>query len=135
MEFRNSDSNADKLKLYEKVRKSLAETYADEPEPFSPASVRENSGKNLDDVNENDLRAYQVKVKTEKEPIKRGYSRVQERVYNLRQRFSEAVTTGRRSGCGQITIDYHDKLVKIWDGSPASEPLGYEVAPNVSPLF
>ena len=46
MEFRNSDSNADKLKLYEKVRKSLAETYADEPEPFSPASVRENSGKN-----------------------------------------------------------------------------------------
>ena len=87
------------------------------------------------DVNENDLRAYQVKVKTEKEPIKRGYSRVQERVYNLRQRFSEAVTTGRRSGCGQITIDYHDKLVKIWDGSPASEPLGYEVAPNVSPLL
>ena len=110
MEFRNSDSHADKLKLYEKARKSLAETYADEPAPFSPASVCENSGKNLDDVNENDLRAYQVKVKTEKEQIKRGYyilSRVQERVYNLRQIFSEAFTTDRRSGSGQITIDYH----------------------------
>ena len=80
MKFRNSDSNANKLKLYEKVRKSLAETFADEPRPFSPASVRENSDKNLDDVNENDFRAYQVKVKTEKEQIKRGYSRVQESI-------------------------------------------------------
>ena len=39
-------------------------------------------------VNEFDLREYQVKVKTEKEKIKRGYPRVQERVKNLRQKFS-----------------------------------------------
>ena len=76
MEFRNWDSNADKVKLYESVRKGLAEIYEDEPETFGPASVSQNPYKGLDDVNKIDLREYQVKLKTEKEQIKRGYSRV-----------------------------------------------------------
>ena len=88
-------------------------------------SVSENPFKDVPDVNEIDLREYQVIVKTEKEKIKRGYSRVQERVKNLRQKFSEAVTVFRRSGSGQIKTEYYDELVKIWGGSPASEPLSY----------
>ena len=37
MEFKNCDSNADKVKQYEAVRKSLAEIYQDdEPETFCP---------------------------------------------------------------------------------------------------
>ena len=88
MEFRNCDSNADKVKWHESVRKGLAEIYEDEPDAFGPASVSENPYKDLDDVNEFDLREYQVKVKTEKEQTKRGYSRVQERVKNLRQKCS-----------------------------------------------
>ena len=56
MEFRNCDSNADKVKLYENVRKGLAEIYEDEPEAFGPASVSENPYKYLDGVNEFDLR-------------------------------------------------------------------------------
>ena len=88
MEFRNCDSNADKVKLYESVRKGQAEIYEDEPDTFGPASVSKNPCKDLDDVNEFDLREYQVKVKAEKEQIKRGYSRVQERVKNLRQKCS-----------------------------------------------
>ena len=86
-EFRNCNSNADKVKLYESVRKGLAEIYEDEPEAFGPSLVSENPYKDLDDVNEIDLREYQVKVKREKEQIKREYSRVQERVNNLRQIF------------------------------------------------
>ena len=42
MEFRNFDSNADKVKLYESMRKSLAKIHEDQPEAFSPASVRGN---------------------------------------------------------------------------------------------
>ena len=34
MEFRNSDSNADKVSLYESVTKDLAEIYEDEAEAF-----------------------------------------------------------------------------------------------------
>ena len=55
---------------------------------LAPASVNEDPYKDLDDVNEFDLRKYQVKVKAEKEQIQRGYSRVQERVKSLRQKFS-----------------------------------------------
>ena len=77
MEFRNWDSNADKVKLYESVRKGLAEIYEDEPKAFSPAPVRENPYKDLDGVNEMDLTKYKVQVNTEKEQIKKGYSRVQ----------------------------------------------------------
>ena len=54
MEFRNCDSNDDKVRLYESVRKSLAEKYEDEPETFSSALVSENPYKDLDDVNEID---------------------------------------------------------------------------------
>ena len=54
MEFRNCDSNDDKVRLYESVRKSLAEKYEDEPETFSSVLVSENPYKDLDDVNEID---------------------------------------------------------------------------------
>ena len=62
--------------MYKCVRKGLAEIYEDEPEAFGPASVSENPFKDEDDVHEFDLREHQVKVKTEKEQIKRGLSRV-----------------------------------------------------------
>ena len=39
MEFRNRDANADKVKLYESVKKGLAEIYENEPKAFGPASV------------------------------------------------------------------------------------------------
>ena len=113
MEFRNCDSNDDKVRLYESVRKSLAEKYEDEPETFSSALVSENPYKDLDDVNEIDWKEYQVNVETEKKQTKRRYSPVQERIKNLRQIFSEAVTAGRRNGSGQIKIDYYDEIVKI----------------------
>ena len=45
-----------KVKLYESVRKGLAEIYEDEPDVFGHASVSENSYKDLNDVNEFDLR-------------------------------------------------------------------------------
>ena len=85
LEFRNCDSNTNKVKLYESVRKSLAEIYEDEPGAFDAVLVSAYPYKDLDDVNEIDLREHHVKVKTEKEQIKRGYSRVQERVKNLMQ--------------------------------------------------
>ena len=87
MEFRNCDSSAEKVKLYESAKKGLAEI-SDEPDAFGPASLSENPYKDLDDVSKVDLREYQVKLKTEKEQIKRVCSRVQDRVKNSRQKFS-----------------------------------------------
>ena len=45
--FRNCDSNAGKVKLYESVRKGLSEIYEDEPEAFGPALVSENPYKDF----------------------------------------------------------------------------------------
>ena len=52
MDFRNWDWNAKKVKLYESVRKALAEICEDGPKASSPASVRENPYKDLEGVNE-----------------------------------------------------------------------------------
>ena len=124
MAFKNYDWIADKVKSYENVRKSLAKIYEDEPEQFGPVSLSTYPHAGIDDdVNDFDLKEYQIKIKTEKELIKRGYTLVQERVKVLRTKFSEAVTTGRRSGSGQIVMEYYDDLVKLWGGSLASEPL------------
>ena len=71
MEFKNCDSNANKVKLYGRVKKSLAEIYEDQPHAFGPASVSENPHRDLCAVNEN--QEYQVKVKTENEQIKRAF--------------------------------------------------------------
>ena len=46
-----------------------------------------------------------------------------EKIKEIRQNFSNAVTTGTRSGSGKLVLEHYDKLVQIWDGSPATEPL------------
>ena len=61
--------------------------------------------------------------KVDKSLIKRGYTRVQEKVKEIRQKFSEAIISGRRSGSSKIVIEFYDQLVHIWGGAPASEPM------------
>ena len=71
--------------------KSLTEIYEDETEALGLASVSENPYKDLDDVNEIDLRRYQVKVKTKKEQIERGCSSAQEGFFLSLKVFSQIV--------------------------------------------
>ena len=52
MRFRNCDSNAEKIKIFESVRKNLAKVYEDEPGTLGLTSVSENPYKDLNDVNE-----------------------------------------------------------------------------------
>ena len=79
MEFRNCDSNADKVKLYDSVRNRLAKIHEDEPEASGPASVRGNPYKKFQML----LRDNQVISESKKtKGTNRGYSRVQERVKN-----------------------------------------------------
>ena len=48
---------------------------------------------------------------------------MQEKLKEICQKFSVAVTSGRRSGSGKIILEFYDQLVQIWGGSPATEPL------------
>ena len=67
------------------------------------------------------------KLQREREGVKKGYNRVLEKIKDIRQRFSTAVTTGSRSGSGKIILEYYDKLVLVWGGSAAVEPLNYRI--------
>ena len=46
--------------------------------------------------------------------IKKGYSRVMEKIKELRQRFSNAVTARSRSGSGKLVMEFYDTMVQIW---------------------
>lgn len=66
-------------------------------------------------------------VKELKDLITKGKKRVMEKVKEIRQNFSKAVTSGSRSGSGKIVYKFYDKLIPLWGGSASTEPLSYGV--------
>ena len=76
MEFSNKDFNADKVKMYEEVRKYMARIYVENPSFFGPVAPSEASPE---------------EAKIDNELIKRGYTRIQEKIKTIRQQFSTAV--------------------------------------------
>jgi hypothetical protein len=126
-EFNNSDFNADTVKQYEAVRVAMAKIYEKDPSQFGPISVFSNALIGASDslLNEEQKRE-KVQLKgqdQDKKLIKRGYQRIHEKLKDIRQNFSIAITSGRRSGSGKVVLQFYDELVKIWGGSPATEPL------------
>ena len=128
MEYRNVDFNADKAKQYEAVRKAMATKYSSgDVDFFGPEETTAIS----EDVEESQRKELVEKVKSEKALIRKGYSRVMEKIKELRQKFSNAVTTGSRSGSGKLVMEFYDVMVKIWGGSPSTEPLSFGVESSV----
>ena len=70
---------------------------------------------------------YTKQNQAENELIKKGYSRLREKIKDIRQNFSQAVTNGRRSGSGKIVFEHYDELLVIWGGSGATKPLEFRV--------
>ncbi|XP_046843506.1 uncharacterized protein LOC124437579 [Xenia sp. Carnegie-2017] len=127
MEFQNMDFYADKVRLYEAIRVEMAKIYADDPTQFGPPSVTTHPIFGLkDDVlseEQKEKKTLRVAQDHDKKLVKKGYQRVHEKLKEIRHNFSVAVTSGRRSGSGKIVLQFYDELVKIWGGSPATEPL------------
>lgn len=42
--------------------------------------------------------------------IKKGYSRIQEKIEEIRQTFSQTVISGRRSGSGKVVSGFYDEM-------------------------
>ena len=128
MEYCSVDFNADKNKQYEAARKAMARKYSSlNIEFFGP----EETTAIPKDVEEPQRKELVEKIKSEKALIKKGYSRVMEKIKELRQKFSNAVTTGSRSGSGKLVMEFYDVMVKIWGGSPSTEPLSFGVQSSV----
>ncbi len=66
-------------------------------------------------------------AKKRKQSLKKGYSRIKEKIKEIRQKFSNAVTLGTPSGSGKFELEFYDLMVQIWGGAPATEPLLFGV--------
>ena len=81
MEFCNVDFNCDKPKQYEAVRHTLALLYEADPYQFGPVEVAPMTS---DDADEDEKSKIVAQRKLDKELIKRGYSRVHEKIKEIR---------------------------------------------------
>lgn len=108
MEFVHSDFNAEKSKQYETVRVILSSKCRDDIGPIRIKAIEAD-----EDHDTNFERCEDENIK-----IRKGYSKVLRKIKSFRQKFSTAVTPGRRSGSGKIVMEFYDKMVLIWDGAP-----------------
>ena len=121
LEYRNCDFNADKSKQYEALRVSLASEYEDvDISFFGPTKL-------LDQDEQEDRDSFLERIDVQKKQIRVGYNRVMEKVKELRQGFSNAVTAGSRSGSGKLVLEFYDLMVQIWGGAPSTEPLPFGI--------
>ena len=67
------------------------------------------------------------RIDVQKTQVRVGYNRVMEKVKELRQGFSNAVTAGSRSGSGKLVLEFYDLMVQIWGGAPSTEPLPFGI--------
>ena len=104
-EYQGLDFNANKVKQYEEIRKNLARKYKEESS-FGIASLSEKPHEGF--FTDEKKVEFCKKLQREREGIKKGYNRVLEKIKDIRQRFSTAVTTRSRSGSGKIILEYYD---------------------------
>lgn len=79
------------------------------------------------EMSKDEKEAYVKDLKVQRDFIKKGYCRIQEKVKEIRQNFSTAVTNGKRSGSGKIVFEFYDRLAKIYGGSASASPLSIGV--------
>ena len=77
---------------------------------FGPVNVTDFNENTKSNVDQN--KNIETIWKEEKELMIRSRNRIIEKVKDIRQSFSKAVTTGTRSGSGKIVFEFFDKLVE-----------------------
>ena len=129
LEYRNCDFNADKSKQYEALRVSLASEYKDvDISFFGPTKM-------LDQDEQEGRDSFLERIDVQKKQIRVGYNRVMEKVKELRQGFSNAVTAGSRSGSGKLVLEFYDLMIQIWGGAPSTEPLPFGIQSSQAASF
>ena len=109
--YRGLDFDGDKPRMYKELRELMAKIYQDvDVKIFGPVNVTDFNENTKSNVDQN--KNIETIWKEEKELMIRGRNRIIEKVKDIRQNFSKAVTTGTRSGSGKLVYEFFDKLVK-----------------------
>jgi hypothetical protein len=133
MEFKGLDFDADKCTQYKQLRISMAKLYSctDPEHPnflcFGPVSVTD-VPENFDKLSLEEQEAIKADIKICKDLIAKAHKRVVEKVKEIRQNYSKAVVSGRRSGSGKILYEHYYKLFQIWRSTPNVSPLKFGVS-------
>ena len=114
MEYQAIDFDGDRAAQHKELRKEMAKLYEIEDETlFGRVSLSAPTGP-IEDRSKEDKKKFLAKQKEENSQIQKGHQRIQEKVKEIRQNFSKAVTTGKRSGSGKLIYEFYDELVYIF---------------------
>ena len=107
MEFEGKDFNADKVKLYESVREKMAKIYVHGLSSFAPQNLEGypfigRDDNFLDDIELEEKNNWVRDRKIHQDLIKQRCSRIQEKIKEIRQNFSQAVISGRPMGFSSV---------------------------------
>ena len=133
MKFKGLDFDADKCSQYKHLRISMAKLYSctDSEHPnflcFGPVSVPD-VPQNFHELSLEEQEAIKADIKVSKDLIAKAHKRVVEKIKEIRQNYSKAVVSGRRSGSGKLIYEHCDKLVQIWRSTPNVSPLKFGVS-------
>ena len=109
--------------MYTEIHKCLAKDY---PEEFGP-QVTTKPSMPIKDKDSSEYQAFKKTLDKEQELIKKGYDRVKEKIWNVRQDFWTTVNKGTRSSSGKIDQENFVLLADIWGGLPATTALPFGV--------
>ena len=126
MSYKGIAFEGDKPMQYKEIRLARGRKDNEDNSMFGPLCVDQlPDGFNEMPQEEKDMAKEVIKVS--KELIAKGTKRVMEKVKEIRQAFSKAVISGKRSGSGKIVFEFYDKLVQLWGGSANVTPLAFGV--------
>jgi hypothetical protein len=110
----------------------MAKLYEIEDETlFGPVSLSAPTCSH-EDMSEEEKKKFLAKQKKENSQIQKGHQRIQEKVKEIRQSFSKAITSGRRSGSGKLVYEFYDELVRIWGDIHQQNPFPLALTVKVS---
>ncbi len=129
MEFEGLDLDGDRPSQYREVRKEMSKIYAEDG-TFGPIEISI-SPTPLSELSTEDKEKFNKKKQEEIASLKKGHLRIVEKLKEIRQNFSKAVTAGTRSGSGKFVYEFYEILVGIWGGSATTEPLAYGITSSL----
>ena len=91
-----------------------------DPVPLTPYPFPGRCNELIDKNEIQDKEEWKTQLKNEKEQIKKRYTRILEKIKEIKQQFLHTVTSGRRSE--EVILEFYDELVQIWGGSPTTKP-------------
>ena len=125
--FEGVDFEADLITMYVDLRKMMALMYP--PSDFGDVDIQT---EDTTSFSKQELIIYKRKIDRKLKAKQDGYTRVKNKIKELRRGYKKAIDTGTRSGSGRLVKENFDILQEIWGGSPSvtSLPSGLSSLPG-----